>query len=169
MENQRFNKIVQKTLKWEGGYVNDPHDAGGETNFGISKRAYPNLNIKTLTKNEAIAIYLRDYWLKPCINQINDDTLAATVFDLGVNVGPQQAVKFLQRAANVANTFFGPALQKPPLTVDGVLGPKTLNAVNILPQSALTAAVRQQATQYYAGLKNAPRYLKGWLNRLNDY
>ncbi|WP_425526518.1 glycosyl hydrolase 108 family protein [Xanthomonas oryzae] len=49
-------------LSHEGGYVNDPRDPGGETQWGISKRAYPELNIRALTRDQAIEIYRRDYW-----------------------------------------------------------------------------------------------------------
>ncbi|MBI5843910.1 MAG: hypothetical protein HZB23_04475 [Deltaproteobacteria bacterium] len=45
----------------EGGYVNDPADPGGETRFGISRRAYPNEDIKALTRERAAEIYYRDY------------------------------------------------------------------------------------------------------------
>lgn len=79
----------------EAGYVNDPRDPGGETKFGISKRAYPNLDIARLTLEEAQAIYLRDYWtLCGC------DTMpwerALCVFDMAVNQGQGTA-----RALNV--------------------------------------------------------------------
>ena len=59
-----FKDAVKIILKHEGGYVNDPVDPGGETNMGISKRAYPYLNIKELTKKDAEDIYFKDYWLK---------------------------------------------------------------------------------------------------------
>ena len=55
---QEFFEIVNHTLEEEGGYVNDPTDKGGETNYGISKRAYPKLNIFELTEDDAIDIYL---------------------------------------------------------------------------------------------------------------
>ncbi len=61
---ENFEKAMTFIFKWEGGYVNDGNDPGGETNFGISKRAYPNLDIKNLTKDEAKQIYYRDYWEK---------------------------------------------------------------------------------------------------------
>ena len=54
-----FNEIIEKVLEHEGGYVNDPHDAGGETNYGIAKRWYPNVDIKNLTKEQAKKIYKR--------------------------------------------------------------------------------------------------------------
>ena len=51
-----FEEAVKSVLKHEGGYVNDPKDPGGETNFGISKRAFPDLDIKNLTEEDAIEI-----------------------------------------------------------------------------------------------------------------
>ena len=57
-----FDEIIEKVLEHEGGYVNDPDDAGGETNYGIAKRWYPNVDIKNLTKEQAKKIYHTDYW-----------------------------------------------------------------------------------------------------------
>lgn len=58
----RFDKCVEFVLASEGGYVNDKYDAGGETKFGISKRAYPDLDIINLTIEQAKDIYYKDYW-----------------------------------------------------------------------------------------------------------
>ena len=55
-----YKEIISKVLEHEGGYVNDPKDLGGETNFGITKRWYPDLDIKNLTKEDAIEIYKKD-------------------------------------------------------------------------------------------------------------
>uniref|UniRef100_UPI0039E582BF glycosyl hydrolase 108 family protein n=1 Tax=Klebsiella pneumoniae TaxID=573 RepID=UPI0039E582BF len=57
-----FDDLIGRVLGHEGGYVNDPRDPGGETQFGISKRAYPNVDIKGLTRETAISIYKRDFW-----------------------------------------------------------------------------------------------------------
>ena len=72
-----FNDIIEHVLNHEGGYVDDPSDLGGETNFGIAKRFYPNVDIKNLTRDEAKNIYFEDYWkpskaqdLPPQIRQI---------------------------------------------------------------------------------------------------
>ena len=59
-----FDEIIEVVLHHEGGYVNDPKDPGGETNYGISKRAYPDVDIKNLTEDGAKDIYRRDYWEK---------------------------------------------------------------------------------------------------------
>lgn len=77
---------INFVLKAEGGYVNDPHDPGGETNFGISKRSYPHLNIKALTVDDAKTIYHRDFWLpNGCENLAAGMDLL--VFDTAVNMG----------------------------------------------------------------------------------
>lgn len=57
-----FQRCILFVLSEEGGYVNSPADPGGETNFGISKRSYPDVDIRALTKAQAIEIYRRDYW-----------------------------------------------------------------------------------------------------------
>lgn len=121
-------------FKWEGGYVNDPTDPGGETNFGISKRSYPNLDIKNLTKQAAQAIYQRDYW-----NAIGGDTLnpelACAALDTAINMGVSRAKQFLAQTTDWQQFI-------------------------------------QLRKDYYTNLvKNKPalgKYLKGWLNRVND-
>jgi hypothetical protein len=57
-----FEEIIEIVLEHEGGYVNDPDDAGGETKYGIAKRWYPDVDIKNLTKEQAKKIYHTDYW-----------------------------------------------------------------------------------------------------------
>jgi hypothetical protein len=77
---------------WEGGYVNDPHDRGGETKYGISKRSYPHEDIRNLTRDEAIEIYYQDYWVLP---RIDDEApeLRAKIFNMGVLMGPVTAIR----------------------------------------------------------------------------
>jgi lysozyme family protein len=94
-----FDKAVQFVLsdRIEGGYVNNPVDPGGETNFGICKRAHPNVDIKNLTRDEAIVIYKREYW-----DTIGGDKLPTPVdlvaFDCSVNQGPGAAKEVLEQA-----------------------------------------------------------------------
>ena len=94
-----FEQIIDKVLEHEGGYVNDPYDKGGETNFGIAKRWYPDVDIKNLTKSDAINIYYNNYW-KPSKADFLPNDLKATYFDMCVNMGQRQAVKILQQAIN---------------------------------------------------------------------
>jgi len=84
-----FKKAVSDLIdNWEGGYVNDPHDAGGETNMGISKRSYPDVDIRHLTREDAEEIYYRDFWMRPGVQAISDPTMRAKVFNMGVLMGP---------------------------------------------------------------------------------
>jgi lysozyme family protein len=81
-------------FKWEGGYVNDPNDPGGETNYGISKRAYPNVDIKNLTRQAAQEIYQRDYW-DAISGDILNPALACAALDCAINMGVGRAKQFL--------------------------------------------------------------------------
>lgn len=156
-----FERAVEKVLIHEGGYVNDPKDPGGETKFGISKRSYPQLDILHLTREEAVAIYWGDWWKRYGYEMIADLALAAKVFDFAVNMGASRAHKLLQEAVNRTS----PA----DLSVDGRIGPKSLEAINNHPYPPyLLAEFRLGAISYYAGLKNAPRYLPGWVRRALD-
>ena len=64
MFSEEYIEAFKKVIGHEGGYVFDPDDAGGETIYGISKRAYPHLDIKELTLDDARKIYFEDYWKK---------------------------------------------------------------------------------------------------------
>ncbi len=70
----QFDKLIDRVLSHEGGYSNDPQDPGGETQWGISKRAHPDVNIKALTRAQAIDIYRADYW-----DKIKGDQLPAGI------------------------------------------------------------------------------------------
>ena len=91
-----FDKAIERVLINEGGYVNDPNDAGGETKYGISKRAYPGVDIKNLTTDEAKAIYKKDYWDKIKGDNINSDEIAYEIFDTAVNMGVRTSSKIAQ-------------------------------------------------------------------------
>lgn len=85
-----FKKALKFTLKWEGGYVFDPDDPGGETKWGISKKAYPNLDIKNLSAEQAADIYAKDYWEAAGCGNMGWPLSAAT-FDSAVNCGVSRA------------------------------------------------------------------------------
>ena len=89
-----FDEAVAFTLSHEGGYNNTAGDAGGETNFGISKRAYPSVDIRALTKDGATSIYRRDYWNALGCDSL-ESALGCVVFDTAVNMGPGRARQFL--------------------------------------------------------------------------
>jgi lysozyme family protein len=147
---------VQATLANEGGYVNDPRDRGGETKWGISSRSYPELDIAKLTRDDAAAIYYRDFYAGSHFDKISETALAEKLFDFGVTAGARKSVRILQEAL----MLFGLGLGQ-----DGVLGPETLGAANgFRDQAALLAAVKFLAAQHYV-MCNEPHYLAGRLKR----
>ena len=89
-----FDRAVTFVLLMEGGYVNDPDDPGGETNHGISKRSYPNLDIRSLTIDDAKTIYKRDYWDKCSCDNLNYG-MDVCVFDTAVNMGVNTAIALM--------------------------------------------------------------------------
>lgn len=148
-----FNEAVEIILAYEGGYSNDLRDPGGETNFGISKKAYPDVDIKNLTKEQAIAIYKRDYW-DSCMIESLPDKLRLMVFDAAVNHGQMTACKFLQAVARTEQ--------------DGVIGRLTLGEINMMnPNNALKLYATQRV-RAYAKSSNFQYYGAGWLARLVD-
>lgn len=104
MEN--FTKAMQFISKWEwmnkedGAFTDHPADPGGKTKWGISQKAYPDLNIANLKKTDAYAIYFADYWLKAGCNEM-EFPLACTVFDTAINMGVSKAKDFLAKTKDV--------------------------------------------------------------------
>ena len=93
----QFDRAMEFVFKWEGGYVDDPRDAGGETKYGISKRAHPDLDIKSLTKPQAKKIYKEKYWYATGCHKL-PWPLSMVQFDAAVNVGPHRARKLKDKA-----------------------------------------------------------------------
>ena len=125
------NEIIGAILGHEGGYVNDPKDSGGETNWGITKataRQYGyNGAMASLSKNEAIRIYDALFWEPMQLDEIarHSPALAYVLFDLGVNAGVGRASRYLQRCLNVLNNQ---AQHYADLVVDGDIGAATMRA-----------------------------------------
>lgn len=98
-----FDKAFRLLVGEEGGYVNDPKDPGGETKYGISKRAYPTEDIKNLTLDRAKGLYKRDYW-----DKVGADARpwpeALCLFDCAVNQGVGKA-KALDAVVQKGPTF----------------------------------------------------------------
>lgn len=161
-----FYKAFHHTIGIEGGYVDDPLDPGGETNFGISKRSYPDVDIAALTPKAAGEIYRRDYWDKLSLDHIDNQVIATELFDTAVNCGVGTSGRFLQEAINLINGGI-----VPDLVVDGVVGPKTIAATNLRrhPQALLKTLNGLQFVRYYEIVKQKPSQKKwfcGWLRRV---
>jgi lysozyme family protein len=143
---------VSATLAAEGGYVNNPKDPGGETRWGISKRAYPSVDIRALTRDDAIAIYYRDYWL-PIQCDALPFAVAVVLFDIHVNGG--HPVKWLQQALGI--------------TADEILGPATIAAANKFYDPGLLAArILRRRVLYYTTLGTFSTFGSDWVQRCFD-
>lgn len=112
---------INFVLPQEGGYVNDPDDSGGETNFGISKRKYPEVDIKNLTDVSAMAIYRRDYWDRNNLDKYSLPFCVA-VFDSFVQHRPSVVLDMLEysqenwkRLITARRDFYGRLIQKDPI------------------------------------------------------
>ena len=146
-----FKDYIELILKDEGGYVNDPSDSGGETKYGISKRAYPNLNISKLSKEDAIAIYKRDYWNKSKCESLPYN-LRYIHLDTSINMWISTAIKLLQKAAKI--------------NIDGIIGPQTIEESK---KVTLQNYIDERRKKYEEIIKNNPKnikFKKGWLSRI---
>ena len=156
----KFNEVIKHVLKNEGGYVNDPNDRGGETKYGISNRAHPEVDIKNLTIDGALDIYRRLYWNPSKAEKLMPE-LRYQYFDFVVNAGQGNAVKVLQKACN------GKLKRSDKIAVDGRIGPMTIKASNKLEESRLKA----YKLLYYADIVlNNPtqeKYWYGWYRRVH--
>ena len=154
-----FEKAIEVVLRHEGGYVNHPSDPGGETNFGITKRSYPDLDIKALTKEQAVEIYRADFWDKYQIEEL-PDAVRLQVFDMAVNMGYGNAAKTVQRCS----TRIGMDT-----AIDGVIGPKTLESLRKVASITLSAEISIQRVKYYCALvRRNPEmrvFFLGWIER----
>lgn len=147
----RFDAAFKALIDHEGGYVNHPKDPGGETQFGITKRSYPHLNIRDLTLDDARAIYRRDFW-----DRLQCDALPLAarfqVFDAAVNSGPGNAARWLQAAAGVAQ--------------DGLIGPATRQAIDAMHPAALVARFNAARLLFMTSLSTWPTFSRGWARRI---
>jgi lysozyme family protein len=147
-----FDTAFERLIGNEGGYTNNPADPGGETKFGISKRAYPDVEIASLTMEQAKALYLRDFW-----NPLADahPAIKFQVFDFAVNAGMQTAIRKLQSAIGVADDGHW-----------GAANASTLAQMDVNDVLVLFAAER---LNFYTSLTKWDAFGKGWARRIaND-
>ena len=148
-----FDKAFKLLIGHEGGYAHDPKDPGGETKFGISKRAYPEVDVANLTLNEAKEIYKIDYWDILLAEELPEE-IRFSVFDAAVNSGNRQAIKWLQQAVGVID--------------DGIIGPKTLAAINEADPYKLVGVFSGIRLRFMVGLPTFDRFGKGWTRRVAE-
>lgn len=146
-----FDYACGMVLLFEGGYVNDPRDAGGETKYGISKRAYPDVDIAGLTEDGARHIYKRDYWDRRGLDGL-PGAVAIAVMDAFVTGG--QPVRWLQASVGVKQ--------------DGLLGPVTLRAVRGAGVRQVVADVQDARLRYFQSLPAWGWAGVGWARRVHS-
>lgn len=146
-----YDTAFDRVMGHEAGYVNDPHDPGGETKWGISKRSYPHVNIHELTREGAKAIYVRDFWARIHGDELPDG-VAFQAFDFAVNSGIETAIRYLQRALFVAD--------------DGFWGPVTREAAQGYNESDIILRLIAERLDYMTRLKNWSHHGRGWARRI---
>lgn len=174
-----IDSIIAGVIATEGGYVNNPNDKGGETNFGITV-AVARANgytgpMKSMPKSVAESIYRKRYVVDPKFDQVAalSASVAEELIDTGVNMGPVKAAEFLQRWLN------GFGVEGKDLVVDGKLGPASLTALKTFLQKRGTDGERvllrglngSQAARYLdltESNKTQRTFLYGWVkNRVS--
>lgn len=175
------DELIDDVIGREGGYSNHPADRGGPTRWGITEavaRAHGFAgDMRALPREEAAAIYRRIYWLRPGFDRVAEiaPRIAAELFDTGVNMGPEVAAGFVQRALNALNRG---ASDYPDIAVDRRIGETTLAALRGFiarrggsgEEVLLKAIEALQGERYLRLAEQRPAneaFLYGWLaNRL---
>jgi lysozyme family protein len=166
MADQNFDISLMFTLKWEGGFSNDPHDPGGATMAGVTLSEFriftgnPNATVDDLvaiTRVQLEDIYYINYWEVVRAADILPDGIDLSVYDMAVNAGPSRSVKIMQKVLGNG------------IAVDGVIGPQTEDAINSVVDDSL-GFLRKLAWgqgNFYRSLATYKYFGRGWINRAN--
>ena len=161
-----FNKYEPKLKKWEGGLVNDPRDTGGATMCGVTLNTFRQFfgedkteqDLMRMTPEQWRAIMKGGFWDKCWADQLKNQSVAEIIVDWCINSG----MGMLKRVQEIVGT-----------KADGIMGPKTLRAINCADQKTLHAKVKVARTRKYLKiLETSPSkvcFIEGWLNRLADF
>jgi lysozyme family protein len=160
------DEIIQKILEYEGGFTNDPDDAGGPTKYGITAADYGSFlklgrgatpdEVRQMPQTDAVAIYKERYITAPGFKDIPDDKLRMILVDSGVLYGPKRAAMWLQTTLNV--------------TADGVLGQQTFTALaaasdaQAIRKAVIAERIRTTA-DIVVGKPSQLKFLRGWISR----
>jgi len=161
-----FDKAVEKVLVHEGGFVNDPLDRGGATNWGITQKTYENFvgrpvsisEIQNMPRGNAITIYKTQYWDKVRGDEIKSYPIAFSIFDQAVNQGPARAIK---RAQSVLGIY-----------PDGNIDSEMIKRLNNSDEADFINKFADESERYYRRIvENNPsqeKFLAGWLKRVES-
>lgn len=148
-----FDRAFAALIGNEGGYSNNPKDPGGETMFGVTARVARAHGytgpMRDLPLSFARAIAKAEYWDPYKLDEVPAQ-IAFQVLDAAYNGG--HPAQWLQQAAGV--------------TADGVIGPKTLEAVAAAEPAALCARFDAYRLQYLTDLPTWPTFGRGWARRI---
>lgn len=163
MSRALFDKMIDRVLSHEGGYSADRNDPGNwtggrvgvgklnGTKFGIAANTYPTLDIRNLTRAQAIEIYHRDFWLASKADRM-PPAVAFSVLDGAINSGVRRSVQWLQQAAGVAD--------------DGVYGPRTAAAVAKADGNDLVLRYNAARLDFMTRLASWKHHGAGWARRI---
>lgn len=166
MTMAQFDKYAPKLKRWEGGYANDPDDTGGATNIGVTLATFRQFygadkteaDLRRMTAEQWRHIMKSGFWDKCWGDQIHNQSVAEIIVDWCVNSG----TGMLKKVQGMVGT-----------KADGVMGPKTLAAINTYNQQKLHFMVKAARAEHYAAItRNRSANLKfydGWMNRLLDF
>lgn len=146
-----FERAVNLTLEAEGILSNHKDDTGGITKYGISKTAYPKLDIANITKEDAINIYKKDYWESSKCGEL-PYPLDIMVFDTAVNHGVKKSIMILQESLGCKK-------------IDGVIGSQTLSEARSAKNSIYTVFMINRFFSY-SEAQSWKTFKNGWKNRL---
>jgi lysozyme family protein len=145
-----FQRAFTALILDEGPETNDPKDPGGRTKFGISARLWPNIDLDTLTIDDAREFYYTNYW-----NAVHGDSfkegIGELMFDCAVNQGISACVRIAQRAMHI--------------TDDGIIGLGTRTALEQYSRTTFIERFTAMRIFYYKGTKNFDYYGLGWISR----
>ena len=147
----RFLVAIGRVLTLEGGLVDDPQDPGRLTQWGISQRSYPKVDIRALTRDGAIAIYHADFWVKVSADAM-PSAVAFQALDFAVHSGPSTAIRKIQHALGLAD--------------DGIWGPITQSAVAAIAPSKMVKLLLAERLDYMRKLANWKDEGAGWAGRI---
>lgn len=142
-----FDTVFNRVLGHEGGYVNNPKDPGGETKWGISKRSFPWVDIKNLTRDGALILYRKYFWDVLKADRFVDG-VAYQLADFAVNSGIPPAIKALQRSVGVKD--------------DGLWGPISATAAEKVSETDMIMLILAERIELMTSLKNWDDAGKGW-------
>lgn len=142
-ENEVFEAAFARTMSHEGGYVDSAFDVGGETKYGISKTAYPDLDIASLTPDDAKKIYFKDFWIKQKLGLIESPIIATKIFDLTINMGAFGGGLVVQQALHDLDKI---------VIMDGIIGIETVTAINSCNPIIYTSALIGRACAKYCAI-----------------